>query len=62
MEGKQFKHTNGNVYTVIAIANEYSTRERQEKYPITVFYMCQNGKLWARSLKDWNKSFTEIKH
>lgn len=53
----KWKHLNWNEYEVIAIANEENT----ERYPITVVYKGKNGKIWSRPLRDWYRSFTEIK-
>jgi hypothetical protein len=52
--GKQFKHKNGNIYTVLFLTNIDSTPE----HPIDVVYMGQNGKIWSRRLSDWDRSFT----
>ena len=59
MVGKQFKHRNGNIYTVLLLTNTDSTPERLKDHPIDVVYMGQNGKIWSRPLNDWNRSFTE---
>lgn len=56
MQGKQFVHTNGNVYTVLFLTN---TSDQHEDHPIDVVYMGQNGNIWSRPLSDWNRSFTE---
>lgn len=58
MIGKQYVHTNGNIYTVLFLTN---TSSENDKYPIDVVYIGQNGNIWSRSLSDWNKSFTEMK-
>lgn len=59
MVGKQFKHKNGNIYTVLLLTNTDSTPERLKDHPIDVVYMGQNGKIWSRPLNDWDRSFTE---
>jgi hypothetical protein len=59
MVGKQFKHKNGNIYTVLFLTNTDSTPERLKDHPIDVVYMGQNGKIWSRQLNDWDRSFTE---
>jgi len=59
MVGKQFKHRNGNVYTVLMFTNTDSTPERLNDHPIDVVYIGQNGKMWSRQLNDWDRSFTE---
>lgn len=53
-----WKHNNGNIYTVIEIANLDS--EDLTKYPITVVYRGKNGKIWSRPLIRWHGSFTKI--
>lgn len=52
-------HTNGNKYTVICIANEYS--ENLIKYPITVVYRGENNRIWSRPLNDWHRSMTLLR-
>jgi len=59
MQGKQYKHKNGNIYTVLLLTNTNSTPERLKDHPIDVVYMGQNGKIWSRPLNDWDRSFTE---
>jgi hypothetical protein len=58
--GKQFKHRNGNIYTVLLLTNTDSTPERLVDHPIDVVYMGQNGKIWSRRLSDWDRSFTNV--
>jgi len=61
MQGKQYKHKNGNIYTVIPLTNTGATTpERLKEHPIDVVYMGQNGKVWSRPLNDWDRSFTEV--
>lgn len=52
MIGKQYIHTNGNIYTVLCLTNEHASQDNQNKYPTTVVYIGQNGKLWSRRLED----------
>lgn len=59
MVGKQFRHRNGNIYTVLILTNTGSTPERLIDHPIDVVYMGQNGKIWSRPLSDWDRSFTK---
>jgi len=56
--GKQFKHKNGNTYTVLYLTNTDSTPKRLKDHPIDVVYVGQNGKVWSRPLHDWARSFT----
>lgn len=58
--GRQFKHTNGNIYTVVMVTNTHSTPERLKRHPIDVVYIGQNGKEWSRELSDWDRSFTPV--
>lgn len=60
MEGKQYEHTNGNIYTVLFLTNTNGDPERQEYHPVDVVYRGRNGSLWSRPLSDWSRSFTEI--
>jgi hypothetical protein len=53
-QNSEWKHTNGNHYTVICIANESTTDS--EKYPVTVVYRGDNEKIWSRPLHDWHRS------
>ncbi len=56
--GSVWMHTNGNRYFVLHIANEYS--KYPERYPITVVYQGENGRIWCRPLADWRRSMTPI--
>lgn len=53
-----WQHTNGNRYTVLCIANEFS--ERPEQYPPTVVYQGDNGRTWSRAASDWARSMTLV--
>lgn len=57
MEGKQYKHRNGNIYTVLFLTNKSDNPDGRNNYPKTVVYVGQNGKLWSRPLSDWDRSF-----
>ena len=54
----RWRHSNGNIYAVVLIANEYS--ENQDRYPTTVVYRGYNGKTWSRPLSDWHRSMTKM--
>ncbi len=54
--GSQWRHRNGNVYTVESITNE--STERPGQYPVTVVYRGENEKLWSRPARDWHRSMT----
>ena len=54
--GSVWRHTNGNRYTVVCIANENT--ERPESYPVTVVYRGDNGRIWCRPISEWHRSMT----
>lgn len=57
--GYVYQHINGNIYTVIAIANQESKRV---DYPPTVVYQgTTNGKVWAKPLTNFIAKMTWIK-
>lgn len=57
-EGYVYQHTNGNTYTVIAIANELSQRS---DYPPSVVYKGTNGNIWVKPLENFMRKMTRIK-
>ncbi len=54
----RWRHTNGNLYTVLCVANEFT--ERPEQYPPTVVYQGDNGRIWSRPVSDWSRSMTLV--
>lgn len=55
IEGTLWKHRNGNLYCIVAVAN----LPDEERYPKTVVYKnVKNGTVWARRYDDWHRSFT----
>lgn len=54
----RWRHSNGNIYAVILIANEHS--ENQDRYPTTVVYRDYDGRTWSRPLSDWHRSMTKM--
>ncbi len=54
--GSVWRHRNGNIYTVLHIANEPD----DERYPRTVVYQGTNGRIWARRADDWHRSMTSV--
>jgi hypothetical protein len=60
LEGHKFKHTNGNIYTVLFLTNTQAEPERWKDHPIDVIYEGANGNKWSRPLSDWFRSFTKI--
>ncbi|MBU9200099.1 DUF1653 domain-containing protein [Burkholderia multivorans] len=55
----EWRHQNGNRYTVLCIANEFT--ERPDKYPPTVVYQGLNGRIWSRPVSDWARSMTLVR-
>lgn len=55
--GSKYQHINGNIYTVIALANANSMRE---DYPPTVVYQGANGLTWAKPLSKFINKMTLI--
>jgi hypothetical protein len=51
-----WSHTNGNVYTTLLHANMDS--EDWSRYPPTIVYKGENGKVWTRPARDWHRSMT----
>lgn len=56
--GSMWSHRNGNMYAVLAVANEHADPERGDQYPVLVVYQDQHGKVWARKTSDWHRSMT----
>lgn len=56
--GSEWKHTHGNYYRVLLIANEDMVRPIY--YPVTVVYEGTNGKIWSRPLSEWYRSMTPV--
>ena len=52
--GQTWRHTNGNKYEIIALANDPPTLA----HPLSVIYRGENGKYWCRPLSDWHRSFS----
>lgn len=57
-ENSRWVHTNGTVYTVCFLTNNFSTDYL--RYPPTVVYQGPNGKRWSRLAADWDRSMTRI--
>ena len=53
-----YQHINGNIYTVMAIANEHSTRP---EYPPTVVYRGENDLVWCKPLENFLRKMKRIK-
>lgn len=56
--GSVFTHNNGNTYLVFGLGNLHAQEQNREKYPITVFYIGQNGYIWAKPVEQFLKSAT----
>lgn len=48
---ERYRHHTGREYTVIALAN--ADTSDPEKYPVTVVYQGDNGKVWTKLLDDF---------
>ncbi|WP_063895905.1 DUF1653 domain-containing protein [Burkholderia ubonensis] len=55
----QWQHSNGNLYTVLCIANEFT--DQPDRYPPTVVYIGLNGRIWSRPASDWHRSMTLVR-
>lgn len=60
LEGKNFKHKNGQRYKVLFLTNTVTDAKRNIEHPIDVIYIGSNGNKWSRALSDWDRSFTII--
>lgn len=56
--GHKYQHINGNVYTVIAIAN---MRSERPEYPPTVVYQGSNELVWCKPLVNFIAKMTRVK-
>lgn len=55
--GMVYEHDNGNLYQVMMITNQQTTRP--EQYPVTVVYFnIRNGTTWSRPVSEWDRSFS----
>lgn len=54
----RWRHSNGNIYAVVLIANEHS--ENQDRYPTMVVYRDYDGRTWSKPLSDWHRSMTKM--
>lgn len=55
-EGSVWRHTNGCIYTVLMITNE----PNDDRYPRTIVYQGENGRVWSRRADDWHRSMTSV--
>lgn len=53
-----YQHINGNIYTIMAIANEHSTRP---EYPPTVVYKGENDLVWCKPLENFLRKMKRIR-
>lgn len=51
--GTEWKHDNGNRYWVIALCNEHADPQNASKYPVTVTYIGENGRIWSKELPNF---------
>ena len=57
-EGEVYQHINGNIYTVLHIANKHSTRE---DYPVSVVYQGPNNNVWVKPMTNFMRKMSRIK-
>lgn len=57
--GERYKHHNGNEYEVVIMSNLDSQRP---EYPPTVVYKGDNGKVWSKTLADFNAKMTRVEN
>lgn len=55
--GHKYQHINGNIYTVVAIAN---MRSERPEYPPTVVYEGNNGLVWCKPLANFIRKMKRI--
>lgn len=54
-KGSVWRHTNGNLYTVIMLTDEPDAGKEGE-YPVTVIYYGPDGRCWPKKLSEWHRS------
>lgn len=55
---ERFQHQNGNIYSILYIANSHC---KLKDYPIYVIYKNENnGTIWAKTLDNFRKKMTKI--
>ena len=57
--GTVWTHRNGNTYEVVCVTNV--TEGDDIRYPLTVVYRGENGKMWSPVAADWQRSMTRLK-
>lgn len=50
-------HSNGNIYTVITMANNH---HHNEKYPVSVVYKGVNGNVWVKPFDNFLATMKEV--
>lgn len=55
--GERYKHYNGNEYEIVIVTNLDSQRP---EYPPTVVYKGDNGKVWSKTLVDFNAKMERV--
>lgn len=55
-----WQHHSGAVYTVFGVTSEPDAHKAEE-FPVTVFYLASDGRLWSRKLASFLKSFTLLR-
>ena len=57
--GERYKHHNGNEYEVVIVSNLDSQRP---EYTPTVVYKGDNGKVWSKTLTDFNAKMARVQN
>ena len=60
-KGQVWKHRKGALYTVEGVTST-PDEDRAEKFPVTIFYRDEQGRLWSRTLVSWFGSFEFFAH
>ena len=58
--GQKWKHHNGIEYEVILLGNEDAAPERRDEYPVCVSYKGANGKVWTKTLENFQSKMTLV--
>lgn len=54
----KWRHRNGNEYELITVTNSNADTANVEKYPPTVVYCGENGRIWSKPIQNFLESMT----
>jgi hypothetical protein len=54
--GEDWQHHKGGVYTVLLLTSEPG-EDKADKFPRSVVYQGEDGRVWTRTLESWYESF-----